>query len=172
MSDEKKAIVRDLGFGGLMHIPPLRVHHKILKESANSFKLGKNTLETDYGLFKVRQKTIGAALGLNTSGSPHVQEDFHPLYTDGVPVTNHNKQNLPCAPDTNFQDGHNNREELESTCSKFYHQGNNRLQSEKEKGNWRLSLCPDDSLLPSIKKQRQEGGRKTSRTWIANWTRE
>ncbi|RYR05823.1 hypothetical protein Ahy_B06g085643 [Arachis hypogaea] len=49
MSNEKKAIVRNLGFGGLMHIPPLRVHHKILKEFANSFKLGKNRLETGYG---------------------------------------------------------------------------------------------------------------------------
>ncbi|QHO57912.1 uncharacterized protein DS421_3g86310 [Arachis hypogaea] len=112
MSDEKKTIVRDLGFGGLMHIPPLRVQHKILKELANSFKLGKNTLETSYDLFKVRPKTIGAALGLNASRSPHVQEDFHPLYTDGVPVTNHNKQNLSCAPGTNFLDGHNNRAEL------------------------------------------------------------
>ncbi|RYR31845.1 hypothetical protein Ahy_B01g056771 [Arachis hypogaea] len=67
MSEEKKAIVRDLGFGGLMHIPPLRVHHKLLKELANSFKLGKNTLEIGYGSFRVRPSTIGAALGLNAS---------------------------------------------------------------------------------------------------------
>ncbi|RYR15660.1 hypothetical protein Ahy_B04g072557 [Arachis hypogaea] len=68
MSEEKKAIVRDLGFGGLMHILPLRVHHQILKELANSFKLGKNRLETGYGSFKVRPRTIGAALGINASG--------------------------------------------------------------------------------------------------------
>ncbi|QHO57909.1 uncharacterized protein DS421_3g86280 [Arachis hypogaea] len=68
MSEEKKVIVRDLGFGGLMHIPPLRVHHQILKELANSFKLGENRLETGYGLFKVRPRTIGAALGINASG--------------------------------------------------------------------------------------------------------
>ncbi|RYQ84206.1 hypothetical protein Ahy_B10g103249 [Arachis hypogaea] len=68
MSEEKKTIVRDLGFGGLMHIPPLRVHHQILKELANSFKLGKNRLETGYGSFKVRPKTIGAAVGINASG--------------------------------------------------------------------------------------------------------
>ncbi|QHO35194.1 uncharacterized protein DS421_9g273480 [Arachis hypogaea] len=68
MSDKKKAIVRDLGFGGLMHIPPLKVHHKILKELANSFKLGKNTLEIGYDSFKVRPRTIGAALGINASG--------------------------------------------------------------------------------------------------------
>ncbi|RYR11987.1 hypothetical protein Ahy_B04g069497 [Arachis hypogaea] len=68
MSEEKKAIVRDLGFGGLMHIPPLRVHHKLLKELANSFKLGKNTLEISYGSFRVKPSTIGAAFGLNASG--------------------------------------------------------------------------------------------------------
>ncbi|QHN85358.1 uncharacterized protein DS421_16g536720 [Arachis hypogaea] len=73
MSEEKKAIVRNLGFGGLMHIPPLRVHHQILKELANSFKLGKNTLEIGYGSFKVRPRTIGVALGINASGDllPH-----------------------------------------------------------------------------------------------------
>ncbi|KAL4314398.1 hypothetical protein AHAS_Ahas15G0081100 [Arachis hypogaea] len=31
ISEEKKTIVRDLGFGGLMHIPPLRVHHQIVR---------------------------------------------------------------------------------------------------------------------------------------------
>ncbi|QHO42923.1 uncharacterized protein DS421_5g158440 [Arachis hypogaea] len=67
MSEEKKTIVRDLGFGDLMHIPPLRVHHQILRELANSFKLGENKLETGYGSFKIRLKTIAAALGINAS---------------------------------------------------------------------------------------------------------
>ncbi|QHO49889.1 uncharacterized protein DS421_1g17900 [Arachis hypogaea] len=52
MSEEKKTIVRNLGFGGLMHIPPLRVHHQILRELANSFKLGENRLKTGYDSFK------------------------------------------------------------------------------------------------------------------------
>ncbi|RYR07905.1 hypothetical protein Ahy_B05g075400 [Arachis hypogaea] len=52
MSEEKKTIVRDLGFGGLMHILPLRVHHQILRELANSLKLGENRLETGYCSFK------------------------------------------------------------------------------------------------------------------------
>ncbi|RYQ79346.1 hypothetical protein Ahy_Scaffold6g108080 [Arachis hypogaea] len=68
MSEEKKTIVRDLGFGVLMHIPPLRVHHQILRKLANSFKLGKNKLKTGYGSFKIRPKIIGAALGINASG--------------------------------------------------------------------------------------------------------
>ncbi|RYR03340.1 hypothetical protein Ahy_B06g082228 [Arachis hypogaea] len=67
MSEPKKEIIRELGFGGLMNIPPMNVPHKLLKELANSFKLGKNTLETSYGSFKIKPKTIGAAFGLNTS---------------------------------------------------------------------------------------------------------
>ncbi|RYR38646.1 hypothetical protein Ahy_A09g043769 [Arachis hypogaea] len=86
MSDEKKEIVTDLGFGGLMHIPPLRVQHKILKELANSFKLGKNTIKTGYGSFKVRPKTIGAALGLNTSG------DLPPQKVNYKDLSEDNKQ--------------------------------------------------------------------------------
>ncbi|RYQ95912.1 hypothetical protein Ahy_B08g091296 [Arachis hypogaea] len=39
MSEAKKAIVRDLGFGGLMYIPVMNVPHKLLKELANSFNL-------------------------------------------------------------------------------------------------------------------------------------
>ncbi|QHN97954.1 uncharacterized protein DS421_18g631850 [Arachis hypogaea] len=73
MSEEKKTIVRDLGFGGLMHIPLLRVHHQVLMELANNFKLGENRLETGYGSFKIRPKTLGDALGINASGDlfPH-----------------------------------------------------------------------------------------------------
>ncbi|RYR17825.1 hypothetical protein Ahy_B03g062499 [Arachis hypogaea] len=68
MTGEKKAIVRDLGFGGLMHIPPLRVHHQLLRELANNFKLGENRLETGYGSFKITPRKIGHALGINATG--------------------------------------------------------------------------------------------------------
>ncbi|RYR63361.1 hypothetical protein Ahy_A04g021161 [Arachis hypogaea] len=68
MSEEKKTIVRDLGFGGLMHIPPLRVHHQVLRELANNFKLGEHRLKTGYGSFKISPKIIGDALGINASG--------------------------------------------------------------------------------------------------------
>ncbi|RYR24426.1 hypothetical protein Ahy_B02g057926 [Arachis hypogaea] len=68
MSEAKKAIVRKLGFGALMHIRPMRVHHKLLKELANSFNLDKNTLKTSYDSFRVKPSTIGDALGLNASG--------------------------------------------------------------------------------------------------------
>ncbi|RYR74890.1 hypothetical protein Ahy_A02g009603 [Arachis hypogaea] len=69
MTEEKKAIVRDLGFGGLMHIPPLRVDHQLLRELANNFKLGENRLKTGYGTFQITPKTIGHALGINATGN-------------------------------------------------------------------------------------------------------
>ncbi|RYR21904.1 hypothetical protein Ahy_B03g067196 [Arachis hypogaea] len=69
MTEEKKAIVRDLGYGGLMHIPPLRVDHQLLRELANNFKLGENKLKTGYGSFQITPKTIGDALGINATGN-------------------------------------------------------------------------------------------------------
>ncbi|RYR26283.1 hypothetical protein Ahy_B02g060499 [Arachis hypogaea] len=69
MTEEKKAIVRDLGFGGLMHVPPLRVDHQLLRELANNFKLRKNKLKTEYGSFQITPKTIGDALGINATGN-------------------------------------------------------------------------------------------------------
>ncbi|QHN76136.1 uncharacterized protein DS421_19g641250 [Arachis hypogaea] len=83
MSEEKKTIVRDLGFGGLMHIPPLRVHHQVLRELANNFKLGENRLETGYSSFKITQKKIGDALGINATGDlfPH-KVDYKKLSED------------------------------------------------------------------------------------------
>ncbi|QHO19017.1 uncharacterized protein DS421_11g325320 [Arachis hypogaea] len=83
MSEEKKMIVRNLGFGDLMHIPPLRVHHQLLRELANNFKLGENRLETGYGSFKIRPKTIGDALGINASGDLFPQKvNYKDLYED------------------------------------------------------------------------------------------
>ncbi|QHO41283.1 uncharacterized protein DS421_5g144430 [Arachis hypogaea] len=69
MSEKKKTIVRDLGFGGLMHIPPLRVHHQVLRELANNFKLGENRLKTGYSSFKITPRKIGDALGINATGN-------------------------------------------------------------------------------------------------------
>ncbi|QHO05108.1 uncharacterized protein DS421_13g445840 [Arachis hypogaea] len=69
MTEEKKAIVRDLGFGGLMHIPPLRVDHQLLRELTNNFKLGENKLKTGYGSFQITPKIIGDALGINATGN-------------------------------------------------------------------------------------------------------
>ncbi|RYR78926.1 hypothetical protein Ahy_A01g003792 [Arachis hypogaea] len=83
MSEQKKIIVRDLGFGGLMHIPPLRVHHQVLRELANNFKLGENRLETGYGSFKITPRKIGDALGINVTGDLFPQKvDYKKLSED------------------------------------------------------------------------------------------
>ncbi|RYQ79205.1 hypothetical protein Ahy_Scaffold6g107913 [Arachis hypogaea] len=84
MSEPKKAIVCELGFGGLMHIPLMNVPHKLLKELANSFNLDKSKLDTSYGSFKVKPKIIGAALGLNASGD---------LVSDKVSYKKHSEEN-------------------------------------------------------------------------------
>ncbi|RYR78432.1 hypothetical protein Ahy_A01g003243 [Arachis hypogaea] len=83
MSEEKKTIVRDLGFGGLMHIPPLRVHHQVLRELANNFKLGENRLETGYSSFKITPRKIGDALGINATRDLFPQKvDYKKLSED------------------------------------------------------------------------------------------
>ncbi|RYR79117.1 hypothetical protein Ahy_A01g003980 [Arachis hypogaea] len=82
MTEEKKAIVRDLGFGGLMHIPPLRVDHKLLRELANNFKLGENRLKTGYGSFQITPKKIGDALGIATGDLFPEKVDYKKLSDD------------------------------------------------------------------------------------------
>ncbi|RYR55635.1 hypothetical protein Ahy_A06g030818 [Arachis hypogaea] len=69
MSKEKKTIVRDLSFGGLMHIPPMNVLHKLLKELAYSFDVRTNRLDIRYGVLTINPENIGATLGLNASGA-------------------------------------------------------------------------------------------------------
>ncbi|RYR03432.1 hypothetical protein Ahy_B06g082380 [Arachis hypogaea] len=83
MSEEKKMIVRGLGFGGLMHIPPLRVHHQVLRELANNFKLGENRLKTGYG----------DALGINaTSNSLKIIGDLFPQKVDYKKLSEDDKE--------------------------------------------------------------------------------
>ncbi|XP_020965433.1 uncharacterized protein LOC110266045 [Arachis ipaensis] len=45
------------------------VHHQLLRELANNFKLGENRLETGYGSFKITPRKIGHALGINATGN-------------------------------------------------------------------------------------------------------
>ncbi|RYR66701.1 hypothetical protein Ahy_A03g012764 [Arachis hypogaea] len=68
MSERKKAIVQELGFDGLMHIPPMNVPHKLLKELAYSFNFSKNKLDIRHGALTIKPKKIGASIGLNASG--------------------------------------------------------------------------------------------------------
>ncbi|RYR64051.1 hypothetical protein Ahy_A03g010202 [Arachis hypogaea] len=67
MSETKKAIIRELEFGGLMHIMLMNMPHKLLKELANSFNLDKNKSDTRHGSLKIKPKKIGAVVGINAS---------------------------------------------------------------------------------------------------------
>ncbi|RYQ96336.1 hypothetical protein Ahy_B08g092058 [Arachis hypogaea] len=68
MSDEKKVIIWELGFDGLMHIPLMNLPHKLMKELAYSFNVVRNRLDTQHGELTINPENIGVALGLNASG--------------------------------------------------------------------------------------------------------
>ncbi|QHN86652.1 uncharacterized protein DS421_16g548070 [Arachis hypogaea] len=209
MSEEKKTIVRDLGFGGLMHIPPLRVHHQVLRELANNFKLGENRLKTGYGSFKITPRKIGHALGINATdemmdigvgneedrlrATPMLRNRV-PLLTygnsitigvkrerglftrikveNGVPFANDNKQNLACAPGPNFLDGQHNGAKLGRACFNLYHQGHNRLQGEKEEGNYSCLFALMIIYFHLSKNKGKKRAERPPKPWIANWSKE
>ncbi|RYR68515.1 hypothetical protein Ahy_A03g015018 [Arachis hypogaea] len=60
MSKEKKAIVQELGFDGLMHI-------LAMNELAYFFNVITNKLNTQYGVLIINPENIGAVLGFNAS---------------------------------------------------------------------------------------------------------
>ncbi|KAL4343353.1 hypothetical protein AHAS_Ahas11G0069900 [Arachis hypogaea] len=68
MSNDKNAIVEELGFATMWHIPAINVPYKLLKELAYSFYLYNSTLDKRYGVIKITPEKIGNALGLNASG--------------------------------------------------------------------------------------------------------
>ncbi|KAL4380698.1 hypothetical protein AHAS_Ahas04G0059500 [Arachis hypogaea] len=67
MSNRKKAIAEEMGFGGLRHIPSLKVSHKLLRELILSFDLYKGFLEKRCRKIYVTPAKIRDALGLNSS---------------------------------------------------------------------------------------------------------
>ncbi|KAL4299212.1 hypothetical protein AHAS_Ahas17G0078300 [Arachis hypogaea] len=126
MSDKKKAIVRDLGFGGLMHIPPLRVHHQVLRELANNFKLGENRLETGYGSFKITPRKIGHALGINATDLFPQKVDYKKLSEDDKYVLNND-----CLPSR--MDSRKRKKSQEDSDSDSESESTDETQSKKKK---------------------------------------
>ncbi|QHN96331.1 uncharacterized protein DS421_18g617500 [Arachis hypogaea] len=165
MSEAKKVIVRELGFGGLMHIPLMKVPHKLLKELANSFNLDKNKLDTSHGSFRIKPKIIGAALGLNTS------EDFHPLYSNGVLVANYDKQSISCPPSSNFSDGQHNRVQLEHHVLNFIIKDitNYRLKKKKSIDGCLYALMIVYFHL--TKHTNKKGEAIPGLPWVSHWNR-
>ncbi|RYR05473.1 hypothetical protein Ahy_B06g085340 [Arachis hypogaea] len=68
LSEEKKTIVEEMGFGALRRIPELNVSHKLLRELILCFDLYHRFLDTHYGKIYITSAKIGDALGLNSGG--------------------------------------------------------------------------------------------------------
>ncbi|QHN81910.1 uncharacterized protein DS421_20g691060 [Arachis hypogaea] len=68
LGERKKAIVEEMEFGALRHIPELNISHKLLRELILSFDLYHEFLDTCYAKVYITSAKIGDALGLNSGG--------------------------------------------------------------------------------------------------------
>ncbi|QHO03406.1 uncharacterized protein DS421_13g431910 [Arachis hypogaea] len=190
MTGEKKAIVRDLGFGGLMHIPPLRVHHQLLRELANNFKLGENRLETGYGSFKITPRKIGHALGINATGDLFLEKVEYKKLSDDDKIIFRKFQGktLKSLTDEMMEIGVGNEEErlmfkrifilyiqmaflLPTTINKI----SPGITDYKEKKKKAINGCLFALMIIYFHLSKNKGKNRTERPpkpWIANWTKE
>ncbi|QHO46362.1 uncharacterized protein DS421_6g186730 [Arachis hypogaea] len=190
MTEEKKAIVRDLGFGGLMHIPPLRVDHQLLRELANNFKLGENRLKTGYGSFQITPKKIGHALGINATGDLFPEKVEYKKLSDDDKIIYRRFQGktLKSLTDEMMEIGVGNEEErlmfkrifilyiqmaflLPTTINKIS-SGITDYQEKKKKA---INGCLFALMIIYFHLSKNKGKNRTERPpkpWIANWTKE
>ncbi|QHO15517.1 uncharacterized protein DS421_10g295580 [Arachis hypogaea] len=177
MSEEKKAIVRDLGFGGLMHIPPLRVHHQLLRELANNFKLGENRLETGYGSFKITPRKIGHALGINATGDLFPEKvDYKKLSEDDkIIFRRFQGKTLKSLTDEMMEigvDGHHHGAKLGGHVLTFIVKG---IKDYKEKKKKAIDGCLFALMIIYFHLSKNKGKKRAERPpklWIANWSKE
>ncbi|RYR68490.1 hypothetical protein Ahy_A03g014987 [Arachis hypogaea] len=190
MTEEKKAIVRDLGFGGLMHIPPLRVDHQLLRELAKNFKLGENKLKTGYGSFHITPKKIGDALGINATGDLFPEKvDYKKLSDDDkIIYRRFQGKTLKSLTDEMMEIGVGNEEErlmfkrifilyiqmaflLPTTINKIS-PGITDYQEKKKKV---INGCLFALMIIYFHLSKNKGKNRVERPpkpWIANWTKE
>ncbi|RYR36829.1 hypothetical protein Ahy_A09g041783 [Arachis hypogaea] len=190
MTEEKKAIVRDLGFGGLMHIPPLRVDHQLLRELANNFKLGENRLKTGYGSFQITPKKIGHALGINATGDLFPEKVEYKKLSDDDKIIYRRFQGktLKSLTDEMMEIGVGNEEErlmfkrifilyiqmaflLPTTINKIS-PGITDYQEKKKKA---INGCLFALMIIYFHLSKNKGKNRTERPpkpWITNWTKE
>ncbi|QHN78543.1 uncharacterized protein DS421_19g662200 [Arachis hypogaea] len=190
MTEEKKAIVRDLGFGGLMHIPPLRVDHQLLRELANNFKLGENRLKTGYDSFQITPKTIGDALGINATGNLFPEKVEYKKLSDDDKIIFRRFQGktLKSLTDEMMEIGVGNEEErlmfkrifilyiqmaflLPTTINKIS-PGITDYQEKKKKA---IDGCLFALMIIYFHLSENKGKKRVERPpkpWIANWTKE
>ncbi|QHN83538.1 uncharacterized protein DS421_20g705610 [Arachis hypogaea] len=177
MSEEKKAIVRDLGFGGLMHIPPLRVDHQLLRELANNFKLGENRLKTGYGSFKITQKTIGDALGINATGDLFPEKVEYKKLSDDDKIIFRRFQGktLKSLTDEMMEIGVGNEEERLMFKRIFILYIQMGITDYKEKKKKTIDGCLFALMIIYFHLSKNKGKKRAERPpkpWIANWTKE
>ncbi|RYR49580.1 hypothetical protein Ahy_A07g036097 [Arachis hypogaea] len=190
MTEEKKAIVRDLGFGGLMHIPPLSVNHQLLRELANNFKLGENRLKTGYGSFQITPKKIGHALGINATGDLFPEKVEYKKLSDDDKIIYRRFQGktLKSLTDEMMEIGVGNEEErlmfkrifilyiqmaflLPTTINKIS-PGITDYQEKKKK---EINGCLFALMIIYFHLSKNKGKNRAERPpkpWIANWTKE
>ncbi|RYR56939.1 hypothetical protein Ahy_A05g022675 [Arachis hypogaea] len=183
MTEEKKAIVRDLGFGGLMHIPPLRVDHQLLRELANNFKLRENRLKTGYGSFQITPKKIGDVLGINATGDLFPEKvDYKKLSDDDkIIYRRFQGKTLKSLTDEMMEIGVGNEEErlirhigekLGGHVLTFMVKGITDYQEKKKKA---INGCLFALMIIYFHLSKNKGKNRTERPpkpWIANWTKE
>ncbi|MED6212985.1 hypothetical protein PIB30_088902 [Stylosanthes scabra] len=78
LSDEKKALIDEMGLGAFQHLPNFYINHKILIELVRSYDIFTNTISTSVGEFLITSEKIGHAFGLNCRGDlfEKRQKDF------------------------------------------------------------------------------------------------
>ncbi|RYR59041.1 hypothetical protein Ahy_A05g024885 isoform B [Arachis hypogaea] len=184
MTEKKKAIVRDLGFGGLMHIPPLRVDHQLLRELANNFKLGENRLKTGYGSFQITPKKIGDALGINATRDLFPEKVEYKKLSDDDKIIYRRFQDktLKSLTDEMMEIGVGNEEERLIWTAYRRETGGHVLTfmikgitDYKEKKKKAINGCLFALMIIYFHLSKNKGKNRTERPpkpWIANWTKE
>ncbi|XLR23998.1 hypothetical protein S83_051898, partial [Arachis hypogaea] len=65
MSQEKKDIVEEMGFGALAHVPEMNVFHSLLRELVDCYDDYNGYLKTLHGEIYITPSKVAAALGIN-----------------------------------------------------------------------------------------------------------
>ncbi|MED6201335.1 hypothetical protein PIB30_093959 [Stylosanthes scabra] len=75
LSNEKKALVHEMGFGALAeNVSNYNFSNLIMMELVDSFHIPDSTIRTNIGRFKVNATKVGHALGLNATGGLYRQK--------------------------------------------------------------------------------------------------
>ncbi|XLR07526.1 hypothetical protein S83_035464, partial [Arachis hypogaea] len=65
MSQEKKAIVEQMGFGGRAHVPEMNISNTLLVKLLDRFDIERGCLKTLQRTIYITPRKVAAALGIN-----------------------------------------------------------------------------------------------------------